>query len=198
MEIPSAFETVGTLIHLNLRDEQLPYKYDIGQVCVSFNHESSSWLIGFVGQKSIHQDRDQQNWKNRHRFQNLQYGSILRLSNAKNNRSWLERIIPMSSSRKRDASLDSITPKYENFSSIIRRCIGTLVFIRSILVWSSHWTPRTAFSPICSAVSAPLLSQQPSVESPSMRTISILCRTTIWMKTQREIKYMNYVCAEWT
>ncbi|KAK8795496.1 hypothetical protein WA158_000153 [Blastocystis sp. Blastoise] len=32
MEIPSAYETVGTLIHLNLRDEQLPWKYDIGQV----------------------------------------------------------------------------------------------------------------------------------------------------------------------
>lgn len=31
-EIPSAFEQVGHLIHLNLRDELLPYKYVIGQV----------------------------------------------------------------------------------------------------------------------------------------------------------------------
>lgn len=32
MEIPSAFEQVGHLIHLNLRSELLPYKYVIGQV----------------------------------------------------------------------------------------------------------------------------------------------------------------------
>ena len=32
VEIPAAFEQVGHLIHLNLRDELLPYKYVIGQV----------------------------------------------------------------------------------------------------------------------------------------------------------------------
>lgn len=32
VEIPAAFEQVGHLIHLNLRDDLLPYKYVIGQV----------------------------------------------------------------------------------------------------------------------------------------------------------------------
>ncbi len=32
VEAPSSFETVGHIIHLNLRKEQLPYKYIIGQV----------------------------------------------------------------------------------------------------------------------------------------------------------------------
>ena len=31
-EVPSAFESVGTLVHVNLRSEQLPYKYWIGKV----------------------------------------------------------------------------------------------------------------------------------------------------------------------
>ena len=35
MEIPSAFETVGHIAHLNLREEQLPFKKVIGQArCV--------------------------------------------------------------------------------------------------------------------------------------------------------------------
>lgn len=35
VEIPGAFEQVGHLIHLNLRDELLPYKYIIGQVLLN-------------------------------------------------------------------------------------------------------------------------------------------------------------------
>ena len=31
-EIPSSFEQVGHLIHLNIREDLLPYKYIIGQV----------------------------------------------------------------------------------------------------------------------------------------------------------------------
>ena len=30
--VPTAFETIGHIAHLNLRDEQLPYKQAIGQV----------------------------------------------------------------------------------------------------------------------------------------------------------------------
>lgn len=33
-EIPSAYEQAGTIAHLNLRDEVLPYKYIIGQVII--------------------------------------------------------------------------------------------------------------------------------------------------------------------
>ena len=32
MDIPSSYESVGHIVHLNLRDEQLPYKMAIGQV----------------------------------------------------------------------------------------------------------------------------------------------------------------------
>ncbi len=32
MEVPSAFETVGHIAHLNLREELLPWKHVIGQV----------------------------------------------------------------------------------------------------------------------------------------------------------------------
>ncbi|KAL0222619.1 hypothetical protein RCL1_002473 [Eukaryota sp. TZLM3-RCL] len=35
VEIPSSFETVGHLIHLNLLDSQLPYKYEIGKIFLS-------------------------------------------------------------------------------------------------------------------------------------------------------------------
>lgn len=33
MEVPSSFETVGHIAHLNLREELLPHKHTIGQVC---------------------------------------------------------------------------------------------------------------------------------------------------------------------
>lgn len=32
VDAPSSFETIGHLIHLNLREEQLPYKHLIGKV----------------------------------------------------------------------------------------------------------------------------------------------------------------------
>lgn len=48
MEIPSAFEQVGHLIHLNLRDELLPYKYIIGQVLLDKN-PSCKTVVNKVG-----------------------------------------------------------------------------------------------------------------------------------------------------
>jgi len=30
--VPTAFETIGHIAHMNLRDEQLPFKHIIGQV----------------------------------------------------------------------------------------------------------------------------------------------------------------------
>ncbi|KAF5827454.1 Met-10+ like-protein-domain-containing protein [Dunaliella salina] len=37
VDAPSSFETVGHIIHLNLRENQLPYKYIIGQVLLDKN-----------------------------------------------------------------------------------------------------------------------------------------------------------------
>jgi len=36
-EVPSSFETVGHIAHLNLRDELLPYKHLVGQVLLDKN-----------------------------------------------------------------------------------------------------------------------------------------------------------------
>ena len=45
IEIPSAFEVVGTLAHLNLREEQLPYKYIIGKVLLDKNSASLKTIV---------------------------------------------------------------------------------------------------------------------------------------------------------
>ena len=36
-EVPSSFETVGHIAHLNIRDELIPYKHLIGQVILDKN-----------------------------------------------------------------------------------------------------------------------------------------------------------------
>lgn len=36
-EVPTSFESVGHIAHLNLRDELLPYKHVIGQVLLDKN-----------------------------------------------------------------------------------------------------------------------------------------------------------------
>jgi tRNA G37 N-methylase Trm5 len=36
-EVPTSFESVGHIAHLNLREELLPYKYIIGQVLLDKN-----------------------------------------------------------------------------------------------------------------------------------------------------------------
>lgn len=37
VDVPTSFESVGHIAHLNLRDEQLPYKTLIGQVIIDKN-----------------------------------------------------------------------------------------------------------------------------------------------------------------
>jgi len=36
-EVPSSFESVGHIAHLNIRDELLPYKHVVGQVIMDKN-----------------------------------------------------------------------------------------------------------------------------------------------------------------
>ncbi|GAX11762.1 tRNA (guanine37-N1)-methyltransferase [Fistulifera solaris] len=48
-EIPSAFETVGSLIHINLREELLPYKYWIGKVLLDKHHPRIKTVVNKVG-----------------------------------------------------------------------------------------------------------------------------------------------------
>lgn len=48
-EIPSAFETVGSLIHVNLRNELLPYKYWIGKVLLDKHQPRIKTVVNKVG-----------------------------------------------------------------------------------------------------------------------------------------------------
>ena len=48
-EIPSAFEIVGHIAHVNLRDDCLPYKYIIGQVIIDKNKPAISLVVNKIG-----------------------------------------------------------------------------------------------------------------------------------------------------
>ena len=49
MEIPSSFETIGHIAHLNLRDEQLAHKHLIAQVLLDKNHPRIRTVVNKVG-----------------------------------------------------------------------------------------------------------------------------------------------------
>ncbi|KAL3916664.1 MAG: hypothetical protein SGILL_005074, partial [Bacillariaceae sp.] len=49
LEIPSAFEVVGSLAHMNLREEQLPYKYIIGRVLLDKHQPSIKTIVNKLG-----------------------------------------------------------------------------------------------------------------------------------------------------
>lgn len=49
VEVPSGFETVGHLAHLNLRPEQLPYKHRIGQVLLDKSNSNLKTIINKTG-----------------------------------------------------------------------------------------------------------------------------------------------------
>jgi tRNA (guanine37-N1)-methyltransferase len=49
VEIPSAFEVVGTLAHMNLREEQLPYKYMIGKALLDKHPPSLKTIVNKLG-----------------------------------------------------------------------------------------------------------------------------------------------------
>ena len=48
-EIPSAFEIIGHIAHLNLRDESLPYKYWVGKVILEKNKPRIQTVVNKVG-----------------------------------------------------------------------------------------------------------------------------------------------------
>jgi tRNA (guanine37-N1)-methyltransferase len=48
VDVPSSFEQCGHIIHLNLRDEQLPYKESIGQVILDKNHKRARTVVNKV------------------------------------------------------------------------------------------------------------------------------------------------------
>lgn len=48
-ELPSAFELVGKLAHLNLRDEVLPYKYIVGKVILDKNSPRIKTVVNKLG-----------------------------------------------------------------------------------------------------------------------------------------------------
>ena len=49
IEIPSSFEQVGHIAHLNIRDELLPYKYIIGQIILDKNPKLKT-IVNKIGQ----------------------------------------------------------------------------------------------------------------------------------------------------
>ena len=49
-EIPTAFETVGTIAHVNLRDELLPYQYVVGKVLLDKNQPRIRTVVHKTGQ----------------------------------------------------------------------------------------------------------------------------------------------------
>jgi tRNA (guanine37-N1)-methyltransferase len=48
-EIPSAFETVGHIAHLNLRDDVLPFKYIVGKVILDKNAPRIQTVVNKIG-----------------------------------------------------------------------------------------------------------------------------------------------------
>eukprot|EP00934_Nitzschia_sp_Nitz4_P005501 Nitzschia sp. Nitz4//scaffold389_size11954//7601//9004//NITZ4_009012-RA/size11954-processed-gene-0.3-mRNA-1//1//CDS//3329549999//5491//frame0 len=48
-EIPSAFETIGHLAHINLRDELLPFKYIVGKVILDKNSPKIKTVVNKTG-----------------------------------------------------------------------------------------------------------------------------------------------------
>ena len=48
-DVPSSFETIGHVAHLNLRDEQLPFKHVIGQVLLDKNSPKIRTVVNKVG-----------------------------------------------------------------------------------------------------------------------------------------------------
>lgn len=48
--MPSGFETVGHIAHMNLDNEHMPYKYQIGEVFLRKNHSIKTVLtkIGYI------------------------------------------------------------------------------------------------------------------------------------------------------
>ena len=48
-ELPSAFEVVGSIAHLNLRDEVLPYKYIVGKVLLDKNRPRIETVVNKLG-----------------------------------------------------------------------------------------------------------------------------------------------------
>ena len=49
MEVPSSFETIGHIAHLNLRDEQLPHRHLIAQVLIDKNQPRIKTVLNKVG-----------------------------------------------------------------------------------------------------------------------------------------------------
>ena len=49
MEVPSSFETIGHIAHLNLRDEQLPHKHLIAQVLLDKNAPRIRTVLNKLG-----------------------------------------------------------------------------------------------------------------------------------------------------